>query len=135
MSSGITVTILKKGVWKMTFKTTKFRKELIKVMPGYKWTIHRSYDSKCFIEATGIMSSGFNRMSTLRIAKTKKGDRIEYAVKGAGFGLRAPWLFEYIDSTLPRALRSLQNHYSQMADNYSRHAGDLECGRVKKKEE
>lgn len=38
-----------------------FRGELEKVMPGYKWTVHKS-NAPRLISATGIRSSGFNRI-------------------------------------------------------------------------
>ena len=110
-------------------KATNFRKELIKVMPSYKWTVHRLYCSERFIFATGIVTIGFNRMSTLQIIKRKKDDNIEYEAKSSGFGLNSPWLSRYKDITLKRALRGLQNHYEAMAKEYSRHAADLEHGR------
>ena len=109
--------------------STKFRKELIKIMPGYKWTVHRTLSPEYCIHATGIMSAGFNRMSTLQITKRKRNDTVEYEAKSAGFGLNAPWLSKYIDQTLARALRGLQDHYDNMTANYSRHAGDLRTGR------
>jgi len=110
-------------------KSTKFRKELIKIMPGYKWTVHRERckDSK-YLAATGIQTAGFNRMSTLEVI-VRWRDRLEYEVKSSGFGLNTPWLSDYTDVTLARALRGLQEHYGIMADNYSRHASDLEGGR------
>jgi hypothetical protein len=108
---------------------TKFRKELMKIMPGYRWTIHRSSYPERFISATGIMTAGFNRMSTVEIIRRKKDDEIEYEAKSAGFGVKSPWLSEYTDRTLPRALRGLQDHYSAVADNYFRHAADLQSGR------
>jgi len=113
--------------------STKFRKELIKIMPGYKWTVHRKMfkDSKYFA-ATGIQTAGFNRLSTLEVVVSWKGDVFEYEVKSSGFGLNAPWLSTNTDATLARALRGLQNHYEATASMYNGHAYDLKAGRIKK---
>lgn len=107
----------------------KFREELKKIMPGYKWTVRRRRMQELFLEATGIQTAGFNRMSTLLVIKRKIGDRIEYHVKSSKYSLRAPWLGEYTDETLARALRGLQDYYTNMADKYFGHASDLEGGR------
>ena len=121
-------------------KPKDFRKELLKIMPGYKWTVHRN---PYYLEATGIQTKGFNRMSTLRVVRWELQERfvsgedkkqyieyIEYEVKSSGFGLNAHWLSSYKDSTLKRALRGLQNHYKDTAQNYGSHAKDLEIGRI-----
>lgn len=112
---------------------TKFRKELTRIMPGYDWTIRRTRwldtaDSK-FMEAEGIQSSGFNRLSTLRVIRRDRDGVVEYEVTSSGFGKRSPWLAEYSDATLARALRGLQAHYENNARIYSKHAADLEIGR------
>jgi len=108
----------------------EFRKELVKIMPGYKWTVHKSFDPDLYLEATGIQSSGFNRMSTLRVTKRLKDGRISYEAKSSGFGLRSPWLGENSDVTLARVLRGLQDHYEARASTYSSHAGALREGRI-----
>ena len=111
-----------------------FRKELVKIMPGYRWTIHRSRDfisdSSC-LSATGIQSSGFNRLSTLEVTRRDRDGTVEYEVKSAGFGSNAPWLSEFTDGTLARALRGLQNHYEAMAMKYSGHESALKFARKK----
>jgi len=110
-----------------------FRRELIKIMPGYVWTVHRpSKFTKFYLSATGIQSSGFNRLSTLQVIRREKDNEyIAYEVKSAGFGLRAPRLSGYTDGTLARALRGLQKHYEIMARTYSSHAGAIEFARKK----
>lgn len=108
-----------------------FRKELMKIMPGYTWTIHRSFKPGCYLFATGIQSAGFNRLSTLAVIRRDRDNRVEYEVKTAGFGRRAPWLSTYTDGTLARALRGLQDYYDTMADEYSNHAGYLKYARKK----
>lgn len=114
-------------------KPADFRKELIKIMPGYSWTIHRpSKVVKGYLSATGIQSSGFNRLSTLRVnRREKQGGFIEYEAKSSGYGLRAPWLSIYTDKTLARALRGLQNYYATMSQTYAGHASALEFARGK----
>ena len=115
---------------RMVEGTDAFRTELIKLMPGYAWTVHRSINANR-IEATGTRSSGFNRLSTLSvIRRTDNGGGVVYEAKSAGYGLRAPWLHTTTDRTLARALRGLQTHYEQMASKYYTHAGDLKVGRV-----
>ena len=113
--------------------SAKFRKELINIMPRYVWTVHRiPYFAEHHLSATGIQSSGFNRLSTLKVTKFENKDgEIGYDVKTAGFGKKAPWLSTYTDKTLARALRGLQNHYEIMAREYSKHAGALEFARKK----
>ena len=107
-----------------------FRKGLMKIMPGYNWTVHRNMlkDSK-YLSATGVQSSGFNRLSTLQVVKREKGDTVEYEVKSSGFGASAPWLSDYTAETLARSLRGLQDHYETMASTYSNHAMCLKGGR------
>ena len=114
--------------------STEFRKELIKIMPGYTWTVHRSnIYTKTYntMTATGIQSAGFNRLSTARIVRWEKNGEIRYEVKSAGFGKSAPWLAEYIDRTLARALRGLQDHYEAVARSYGSHAFALKGARKK----
>ncbi len=50
------------------FTTTDFRKELLAIMPGYKWTVHKTISGQK-LEATGIQTSGFNRLSTLSVTR------------------------------------------------------------------
>jgi len=110
--------------------STEFRKEIVKIMPGYDWTVHKPgpYCSGS-LEATGIQSSGFNRLSTLEVVRREKDNAVEYEVKSSGFGKRSPWLSTSTDGTLARALRSLQNHYENVGRNYLGHSHDLERGR------
>lgn len=102
-------------------------------MPGYKWTVHRpAFKGLNYLEATGIQSSGFNRLSTLSVVVRWDDDvpgSDMYKVKSSGFGKDAPWLSDCTGSTLARALRGLQNYYESMASKYSGHAYDLKTGR------
>ena len=113
-------------------KSNEFRKELIKIMPGYNWTIHRKrFEASNYISATGIQSAGFNRLSTLEVIRRETERGVEYEVTSSGYGKRAPWLSVYTDGTLARALRGLQGYYEAMAMSYRNHAGSLQTGRVK----
>ena len=47
-------------------KQSEFRAELVKIMPGYAWTVNSSRCSETMLVATGIQTSGLNRLSTLR---------------------------------------------------------------------
>ncbi|TGQ95375.1 hypothetical protein EN851_07585 [Mesorhizobium sp. M8A.F.Ca.ET.208.01.1.1] len=112
----------------------EFRAELTKLMPGYSWTVHKSR-SDALLKATGIKSSGFNRLSTLLVERRDNyaaTGRPWYEVKSAGFGLRAPFLADCSDGTLARALRGLQTHYETMASTYLGHAMALQSARPQK---
>lgn len=117
----------------------KFREELNKIMPGYKWTVHKNRLPKDwpleYLIATGTQSSGFNRLSTLSVDLRVRDGKKVYQVKSAGYGLRANWLATNSDETLARALRGLQNHYKHKADNYRCHEQALEKGRSQPKPE
>lgn len=114
--------------------SNKFRKELKKIMPGYKWTVHRNrFAASKHLSATGIQTAGFNRLSTLRVIKREKEHGFKYEVTSSGFGKNCPWLSDYTDVTLARALRGLQNHYESMAQTYSSHASCLQRARKKTK--
>ena len=106
----------------------EFRAELLKIMPGYSWTVHKT-KTDTHLKATGTQSSGFNRLSTLMIFRTEKGGDVEYKAMSAGFGLRSVWLHTHEAGTLARALRGLQDHYEWKAGQYRGHAESLRVGR------
>ena len=110
-------------------KASDFRKELVKLMPGYDWTVHKVRPGDVAICATGTKSSGFNRLSTLSISRIEKDGVVTYEAKSAGFGTRARWMHTHTDGTLARALRGLQNHYEVMANTYRGLASALQSGR------
>lgn len=109
-----------------------FRDELTKIMPGYSWTVQRHSKDAVRITATGIQSSGFNRLSTLQVVRSELGGVVSYTVKSAGYGTRAKWLHENKDGTLARALRGLQEHYQRLENEYGSHARSLKAGRIAK---
>ncbi|MEI0777114.1 hypothetical protein VUT01_09495 [Pseudomonas aeruginosa] len=45
-------------------KQSQFRAELVKIMPGYNWTVHASHSSEKLLVATSIQSGDSNRLST-----------------------------------------------------------------------
>lgn len=110
----------------------EFRAELVKIMPGYDWTVHQSrLDWR--LEVTGIQSSGFNRLSTLSVVRVEReGQKPVYEAKSAGYGRRARWLHTHKDGTLARALRGLQDYYEAVASTHYSHAGALKHGRKAK---
>ncbi len=113
------------------FTSADFRKELTRIMLGYQWTVHKSDNIERLV-ATGIRSSGFNRLSTLSVVRITDGhgyDLASYNVRSAGFGRHAPWLGTYEDRTLARALRGLQDHYLAKSNSYHSHAVALQRGR------
>ncbi|MGO3563692.1 hypothetical protein [Pseudomonas helleri] len=111
-------------------KQSDFRAELVKIMPGYSWTLQKGKATDVVMIATGIQSSGSNRLSTLRVERKEIDGSVSYTAKSAGYGTRAPWLHTTSDGTLARALRSLQEHYENQARKYQSHASDLRVGRA-----
>lgn len=114
-------------------KPADFRKELVKIMPGYKWTIHASRSPERFLVATGTQSSGSNRLSTLQVERRDNyagSGKPRYEAKSSGYGRRSPWMHVASGQTLAQALRNLQDHYKAMASTYHCLAGDLQVGRA-----
>lgn len=111
-------------------KTADFRKELLRIMPGYKWTVHNSSEPKSgFFSAEGIKTSGFNRLSTVQVYRRVKSGVVEYEVKSSGFGKSAPWLASARCGTMARAFRQLQSYYENEGRKYLAHARELESAR------
>jgi len=96
--------------------TDDFRKQLNKLLPGYKWTVHRT-NSKLIISATGIQSSGFNRLSTLEVTGRPKNPWFEMA--GYGYGKRSSVMGRGCGSTLAQAIRGLQDFYAHQKGVYA----------------
>lgn len=113
--------------------SSEFRKELKNIMPGYKWTIHKPYTrlDKSMLTATGIITSGYNRISTLYVVWKEEGF-LKYTVKSSGFGLNAPWLGKTQGKTLANALRDLQDHYEHTAMLYAGNGNSLKNARKQK---
>jgi hypothetical protein len=110
---------------------TQFRKELVKIMPGFDWTVHKTGKGFTYISATGIQTSGFNRLSTLQVVWRERNGVPEYEVKSSGFGKKTTWLSEATRGTLAQALRALQEHYEGMASTYGSQARTLQHARGK----
>lgn len=113
-----------------SYTSDDFRAELVKIMPGYSWTVHRAGKGAVKLSATGIQSSGFNRLSTLCVERSIVGDAPWYSAKSAGFGTRARFMHENGDRTLARALRGLQDHYERTSNEYHSLAARLMAGRA-----
>jgi hypothetical protein len=109
----------------------KFREELRKIMPGYKWVVHRRLYKNDPLKATGIQSRGYNRTATLQVVRRDRDGRITYEVKSAGFGARSPWLGTNTDRTLTRALRGLQSQHEHMAREYGNQASCMQYARAR----
>lgn len=116
------------------FTAGEFRAELMKIMPGYQWQVHRVTKGDQWLLATGIQSSGFNRLSTLKVGRKVERDRPWYTARSAGFGTRAKFGLEVGDTTLARALRDLQDHYERQANSYRVLASTLKNAREKARE-
>ncbi|WPM83106.1 hypothetical protein R5W60_21670 (plasmid) [Brucella pseudintermedia] len=112
------------------FTYADFRKELVRVMPGYKWTVHRFKNQPNRLEATGTLSSGFNRLSTISVERIIDitGNPF-YEVLYAGYGAKAGWYGSQIDKTLARAMRGLQDQFERKAHAYASYATTIESGR------
>ncbi|WP_180897155.1 hypothetical protein [Martelella soudanensis] len=113
---------------KKPFTSADFRKELISIMPGYKWTVHKT-NSDIRMEATGIQSSGFNRISTLQVIRRESDERVEYQATSAGYGTKARWRGCSRDKTLARSLRGLEQHYDRQSFEFHHLAARLNAGR------
>jgi hypothetical protein len=117
----------------ITEKKNELRAQLLEIMPGYKWTVHKdSFDKYDIIkiEATGVQSSGSNRTSTLQVTLDERAGKVGYLAKSSGHGKNAPWLEEFQAPTLAQALRGLQQRYEYSASLYAGHARALQEGRV-----
>ena len=110
-------------------KPAEFREQILKIMPNYKWTVHKTVNPS-LLSATGTQSSGSNRCSTLRIEWNELDEPYPFWVSSAGYGLRAEWLGDGTGKTLHQALRCLQDHYEYQAALYTSHANALQQGRV-----
>jgi len=105
-----------------------FRKELVKALPGFDWTVHRT-SNHLRLAATGTQSSGFNRLATIEVTRTEKNDRVWYEAKSRGYGKGGPWAHTNGDLTLARALRGLQQHYERKANSFRGLASTLQNAR------
>lgn len=116
---------------KKEFSPEYFREKLKKIMPGYNWTVHKSFAPEEYLYATGCISAGFNRVSTLSVEmRVMAHDKsIWYESKIAGFGLKASFSESCGGATLAQSLRELQNFLEGMASSYSAKARYLRSGR------
>lgn len=120
--------------------TNEFRAELTKIMPGYKWTVarpERVYGEPLtspgfqYMEARGIQSAGFNRMSTLEVTRNESVEPdVIYEVKLFGSGMRGPSRASGNAATLARALRYAQMHCEAMAGEYTACVRAMNAGRA-----
>lgn len=125
-----------------TTKAAAFRNELVKLMPGYRWTVNLSRsvwmpDSSWFT-ATGIQSSGSNRLSTLEVTRREeKGSVSSYEAQSSGYGVGARWLTDMpmCGDTLAQSIRCLQRYYEGQRDTYAGAASDLQGARQKKEDQ
>jgi len=115
-----------------TMNPTTFRKELVKIMPGFDWTVHKTSKGFTYISATGIQTGGFNRLATLQVVWRERNGVPEYEVKSSGYGKKTPWLSEATRGTLAQALRALQDHYQDKASTYGCQARTLQSARMSK---
>lgn len=107
----------------------QFRNDLKKIMPGYKWTVHKPLFEGASLDATGIQTAGFNRMSTVQVTLVETEGSKTYTVKSAGFGAKARWRHTTTGRTLAQAFRDLQTHYEREEQEYRSLANALKAGR------
>ncbi|ACL06285.1 hypothetical protein Dalk_4607 [Desulfatibacillum aliphaticivorans] len=115
----------------------EFREELKKLLPGYKWTVHqpspftKKEEINDWMEATGSISSGSNRISTMVVTRSDKDNRVKYIAQSSGFGFRGG---ESVlpEKTLARAVRALQDLYEHKANLYHTLAMDIQYARPEK---
>ena len=115
----------------------EFRAELNKIMPGYKWTLHKSVCPDKYLSATGTQSSGSNRLSTLHVERREAcagSGHPRYEAKSAGYGTKSPWMHAAVGRSLAQALRYLQDHYKAKASTYRSLEANLQAGRAPKLE-
>jgi len=109
-----------------TARRESFRKELMKVMPGLKWTIHRTRYDDGIIEASAFKSSGSNRLFTLSVTRQSREDgSVLYIARSSGRGTWAKWLHSHTAKTAAQALRGLQTHYEREAAKYGVQVGHM----------
>jgi len=106
-----------------------FRAALTKALPGYQWTVHKWDGPGYDLKATGIRTSGFNRCSTISVDMKERLARTVYECRIAGYGLRAPWLQTASGTTVPLAIRHLQDKLENQAEVYRGQAVGLESAR------
>jgi hypothetical protein len=117
--------------------SAEFRKELVKLMPGYKWKVHqpeRCIDAiagRKVLKATGTQSSGFNRTSTMQVEREcRSGEPVFYGAKIADYGRGAPWSFFGHGNTLAQALRDLQRQCELEANRCKAMAERIDSARA-----
>ena len=115
------------------YDAAALRKDLHKVLPGYKWAVHRShkYLSTNHIEATGTVSGGFNRVSTLTVKVAIRPP----PYKGPDFNITMidPHRCTTVSGwgeTFTQCVRDLQN---SLEDTFQRTKGNLEILRQARK--
>lgn len=125
-----------------TTKATAFRNELVKLMPGYRWTVNhlsRTVFCKdaCWITATGIQSSGSNRLSTVEVVRCENATEVSYESQSAGYGVGSRWLTDQPvwGATLAQSLRRLQEYYETQRNTYAGAAAYLQGARQKKEDQ
>ena len=110
------------------YTVADFRAELKKIMPGFKWTVHKS-NVLDWIQATGIISSGFNRVATLQVVRRSNPVRTFYTVKIAGYGKHGLFIREDQGKTLAQALRALEKYCECEWCKWGGAVGNLRQGR------
>jgi len=108
----------------------EFRKELVKVMPGLKWTVEKTFTE--MQKAMGIQTAGYNRLYTLSVHRQANHDtgKVDYTVKDSGYGLSSPWGESFKSHSLKSALRLLQNYHEYSARHHNGQVNYLQAGRI-----
>jgi hypothetical protein len=114
---------------KIAMTAPEFRKALLKIMPGFRWTVHKSENPRV-LRATGIMSSGSNRLATLQVIREDSEHiGVTFIARMAGNGTRAIFGPAFRNSTIASALWDLQNHHDRSAATHRVMVSRLQKGR------
>lgn len=107
---------------------SSFRDDLKNVLPGYNWTVHKPHMVTETLVATGIQSSGFNRLSTIEVQSNKEGNW--FKAKISGFGTKSPWTCECLGKTLKQVIRNLQEYLEHQERFYGSLAESVKNARI-----
>lgn len=130
------------------YTRAEFKADLERVMPGFKWTVHKPSSllrwdepTKMHVKvtlaekdahrmtATGTKSSGFNRVATIEATYLANILR-PFEVVVFGYGCRGPKIMAGVGKTVPQAFRDAQSKCEERAQFFGHGASLLKQGRT-----